>query len=167
MRRLMVLLAVVAVGGTALSSAQAAGPIRVPESFPDPVIRPAGKVCVFPVELQALDFQVYDLVFPTDPNGDTRIIATGHVVEMITNLATGASVTVNVSGPVFITVHPDGSVSFILAGRSSIDLFPTDIPPGPEVILNSGRLFLELTTSSQFVVSDQMGHLENVCTLLS
>jgi hypothetical protein len=107
-------------------------------------------------------------IFPADANGDVRIIVTGSLVERVTNVDSGKSIAVNVSGPVFVTEHPDGSATLDFGGRSGpIVFFPTDIPAGPRAFINSGRVVVTVTPTDQFILVSQSGHEEDVCAALS
>jgi hypothetical protein len=134
---------------------------------------PAGKVCPFPVQLETVvDNENAPVVFP-EANGDVRVIVTGRYVARLTNLENGNSLVVNASGPAFLTIHPDGSFDGVFAGRSLIDLFPSDIPAGPVLLVNSGRLIIETVLGGEHIgglqtnLQAQVGHLEDLCTVLA
>jgi hypothetical protein len=127
----------------------------------------AGLVCSFPLRSQPLVNEAVATIFPPEENGDQRVILTGHLIVEYTNLDTGKSKVYNLSGPGILQVHPDGSVTFELLGRSSVDILPTDIPPGPLFLVNSGKLVFELTPSGQLILLSQTGHVQDVCAELS
>jgi hypothetical protein len=160
-------------GGSPFSSATAAtavgdsgaGPIRVPETLPPPtLLRP---LCGFPVLLTTLVDREVDTIFPVDANGDQRVIVTGYYLAQYANLATGKTLTTNVSGPLFFTFHPDGTITAVLVGLSQYDLIPTDTPPGPAILTNAGRVVIPVFVNSHFIVDSQTGHLQDLCALLS
>jgi hypothetical protein len=171
MLRLISLLAVLAVAGATAATGfadSASGPIRVPVSFGPPVFRAAGEICSFPVEIAAVENREVATIFPTDANGDTRVIVTGYLLMQFTNLDTGKTFTTNVSGPGSITFHSDGTATVVLVGRSWTEQIPGsgDIPPGPANLLNAGRLILNSTATNHTIV-DQQGRLQDVCALLT
>jgi hypothetical protein len=65
---------------------------------------------------------------------DGRIFVNGKLFVRITNLDTGESLDVNVSGPAHITLVSERS-----AGRGIFLLFPQDVG-GPGLILTTGRV---------------------------
>jgi hypothetical protein len=164
----IVFAAIVSLAGVFVSAAFGEGPTRESVSSAGLVrTYPAGKACPFAVQDEILIDNSYALFFPVDVNGDTRVIVTGHIVTRITNLDNGKSVIENVSGPTFLTFHPDGSFDAVLAGRAFIQLYPTDSPAGPIALLNSGRLVVTLTAPSQLILHNQIGRDQNVCTILA
>lgn len=105
--------------------------------------------------------------YPAQKNGDIRQIITGRLIVRRTNLDTGKSIVVNASGPVKLTIHPDGSLTGVLTGPSVITFFPTDVPAGPATYLNKGREVLTLTTSGQTILVSRHGHQRDLCAALS
>jgi hypothetical protein len=65
--------------------------------------------CGFPVRVQYAGHET-TLAFAPDGNGTTRFFVGGPVVATLTNLATGASLRVNISGPRSFDTAPDGSI---------------------------------------------------------
>jgi hypothetical protein len=150
---------------TTLISAQ--GPTRSPVNN-QPFTVAAGQGCNFPLHGEPLIDQEVTKTFPPESNGDVKVIITGRLVFELTNLDTGKSLVVNISGPVTAVFHPDGSVRADFGGLSGpIVFFPTDIPPGPKAFINSGRLVVDITPSGQLILVSQSGHEEDVCAALS
>jgi hypothetical protein len=83
---------------------------------------------------------------------DGRQQTTGQLTVRLTNIATGKSIDVNVSGPVTYTPNPDGSFTAVFRGRSLI--FPNDpnAPPPQQHIfwVASGRVVM--TVSGDFAI---------------
>jgi hypothetical protein len=94
--------------------------------------------CAFDVDLQVLVNKEFITTF-----SDGRQLITGRLVVRLTNVETGKSIDLNISGPVFITPHEDGSVTFELSGRSLVFL------PG----------LLELTSGSAVLEIDPAGNV--------
>lgn len=65
--------------------------------------------CGFPVRVQYEGHLTF-LTFDANGTGTTRLFVGGTVVATLTNLATGASLRVNISGPLFEDTAPDGSI---------------------------------------------------------
>jgi hypothetical protein len=142
-------------------------PTRTPFNN-QPFTEAAGLACDFPLHGEPLIDQEVVTTFPPDANGDVKQTITGRLVFELSNLDTGKSLVVNVSGPAFAVFHPDGSIRADFGGRSGpIVFFPTDIPPGPKAFINSGRVVVDITPTGQFILVSQSGHEEDVCTALS
>ena len=95
--------------------------------------------CAFDVDLQVLVNKEFITTF-----SDGRQLITGRLVVRLTNVATGKSIDLNISGPGFITPHADGSVTFELSGRSLVFL------PGL-LELTSGPVVLEIDPAGNVV----------------
>lgn len=129
MRRLIMLalgLAIVSVPSTA----SAGKPVK--EFFPsDPVT--VEDVCNFPVLLDPIINQEYGKSFFDEEGTLERQIVTGRYVVEVTNLDSGESMTVNVSGPVFFT-FTDDTLTVRLTGRSLLFFLPGDLTSGESYI---------------------------------
>jgi hypothetical protein len=85
----------------------AARPDRAPSPSPDGIV---DETCGFPIEVRfPTDRGVMTTFFDRDGNV-TRIQVTGHLVATLTNIETGESVTVNISGPGRL-VFPSGELT--------------------------------------------------------
>jgi hypothetical protein len=104
-------------------------------------------ICSFDVRVTQL---VNEEVTSTFQDG--RQQTTGQLRVRLTNIATGKSIDVNVSGPVTYTPNPDGSFTAVFRGRSLI--FPNDpnAPPAQQHIfwVASGRVVM--TVSGDFAI---------------
>jgi hypothetical protein len=89
--------------------------------------------CAFDVDLQVLANKEFITTF-----------SDGRQLIRLTNVDTGKSIDLNISGPVFITPHADGSVTFELSGRSLVFL------PGL-LELTSGPAVLEIDPAGNVV----------------
>jgi hypothetical protein len=98
---------------------------------------PAGVVCSFELVGEPVINNEFVTTFPARPNGDVIHLTMGRLVERLTNVETGESITLNISGPVQLTFHPDGTGTTELLGRSVVFLFPVN--GGPSTFINSGR----------------------------
>jgi hypothetical protein len=151
------------------SIASASGmPTRAP--LPDSVNTSdlaAGLACSFEVASHPLINNEFTTTFPAEANGDVVVLITGRLVERITNVSTGKSITVNISGPEIVVLHSDGSVTLTALGSSFLILFPTDITPGPAFLINSGRYVATFSAGGQETVLSQSGTQFDVCAALS
>jgi hypothetical protein len=147
-------------------SIPAQGPIIVPVEA-EPFTFEAGSACTFPVRQEPLLNKEVAKIFPPEENGDQRVIITGSIFVELTNLDTGKSKIYNISGPGIFVFHPDGSISIDILGRSSINLLPTSIPPGPQFFVNSGRAVVEIRPDGLFTIVKLSGNQEDICAALS
>jgi hypothetical protein len=152
MRRLPVLLGLIALAAPFASPASAAKPTREPLHIDNLVI---SDVCAFTVTRTVL---VNKSFITTYSNGDARI--TGIFKQRLTNLSTGESVDLTSPGPVLLDFHSDGSLT-------EIDYGPQfERPPG-QLLLTTGRVRWEFDENGDFVSYTQLsGSTRDVCTVL-
>jgi hypothetical protein len=136
-------------------------PDRLPIPSADLSI-PAG-ACPFPVSFHVLENNEYTIDFFDDDGNKVRTIIQGQVVLEITNLATGASVIRNVSGPGTITY---ADLMFVGRGSQLFFFFPGDLGPGTpgSMFINRGRV-VEYLGEPRKIIS-QTGVQENLCATL-
>jgi hypothetical protein len=128
---------------------------------------PAGLVCSFELAVDVVANNEVATTFPAKPNGDVVVLITGRLVNRITNVETGESITVNVSGPLRITFHPDGSATTENEGRTLVFLFPFSIPAGPRTFINSGRVVFTFAPGGPPTLVTLTGQQEDICAALS
>lgn len=127
---------------------------------------PAGTVCTFELLGEPVSNNGTATIFPPAANGDVEVQITGTYVERLINAGTGRSITENLSGPLLITSHADGSATLVLRGRTQLFFFPTDLPAGPRAYINSGRAELAIAPDGQEVLVSQSGTQEDICAAL-
>lgn len=134
-----------------------------------PLDLPAG-FCNFPVHLAFPVNREYGTVTTTS-DGSTMIKVTGSLVATITNKNTGATITLNISGPGTNIISPDGTkLQFDLLGVSLF--FVTN---GPQFGLPSGLVetsgpitgTLDLGTSAIISLTNRPHLLLDVCAALA
>jgi hypothetical protein len=127
--------------------------------------------CPFTVHVQGLVArQVETDTFDASANL-VRSDFQGHLVERITNVDTGQSVTFNDSGPATVTPNADGSITIVLRGRS-ITGDQGLITGHPFLTFNAGRVVIRAVPNSQtgfldFISVTRTGRSEDICSLLS
>jgi hypothetical protein len=99
-----------------------AAPFTLPASF-----------CGFTIRVSFPVNKGYSKILKTTDGSMTTLI-TGASTVSNTNLSTGKTITVNLSGPEKVTAFPDGSATLRAKGRSAYALSPTDarrfgVPP--------------------------------------
>ena len=149
------------------SAALADKPTREALPAPEPLAFAAGEVCAFPVRIEAVDSKNKAVTF-TDEDGDpVRQIITGTLRMRVTNLATGESLVVNVSGPGFLTFTADGLATVTLGGRGLLFLRAgIDVPPAG-VFLVSGRLVLAIGPEGEVTeIVGRTGQMQDLCAAL-
>jgi hypothetical protein len=132
----------------------ATGPTRTALPAPDFLI--VSDSCSFAVRIDFTRNSEYIILF-RDANGDpSSAIITGALTQRFTNLTTGKSILVNASGPGFLTTQPDGSVTLVLGGRSTV------FTPG-KMFLNAGRIEFDASGN----VTNITGKSTDLCAALS
>jgi hypothetical protein len=125
-RPLLFVSAVAFVAIFAGSAAHGAQPIREPLVIEDADF---DNLCKFPVRIEITANKEYVKFF-----SDGRLLVNGKLFVRITNLDTGKSMDVNISGPANVTPTSERNM-----GRGILLLFPEDAG-GPGLFLNTGRL---------------------------
>jgi len=137
-------------------------PTREPV-FAGPFEVPAGLICSFAVAGEFVVNKEFATIFPPEPNGDVVVLITGSLVQRLTNIASGKSITVNISGPGQLTFHADGSLTVESFDRSSNF---RNVEDGG-LFLFSGRLVLEIAPNGAATFASMSGHEEDLCAALS
>jgi hypothetical protein len=142
-------------------SARAAAPFRLSL---DPVhdTQAAGVVCPFAVSVDSVSINETLTVLE---NG--RVFVTGLSVERVTNLDSGTSVVVNVSGP-FTLTDADGVQTFVARGRNLWGFHLGDLGAGESgaLLLTTGLATLTASPSGLTFTHD-VGTTENLCVTLA
>ena len=161
MRRLLLSLAVLALLVMPASSVFAAKPDRQPSSLPPFIDFAAGELCPFATRVEFFVNRQTDKFF-FNSNGDlVRIISTGSLrARLTTPDDPDAVLEANISGPVHVRFHADGSQTVILSGRSG-----SPYPPG-QLSLVSGRSIVEFDADGNFVSVTNIGHVTDPCAQL-
>ena len=136
-----------------------AAPTRVepPSTLPEPFLLPAG-TCPFPVQVTFLADKEKTTTFSDKDGNQVRSIQTGTLKVQLTNLDTGQTLNLNISGPQ--VSYPDGTS---ITRGPWLFFFPPDNTQGQEagLILIHGRT--EYTADSFSVLS---GNVQDVCAAL-
>src|SRR5688500_66184 len=139
-------------------------PTRSPLPPAEDFEAPAGLWCSFGVFVHDIVNNQVVKTFPPEPNGDIVQLITGNYVTSVTNTSTGKSITVNISGPGRITIHPDGSATLEATGR----WFLAEIENAPATaFISSGRVVISIAPDGLPTLVSQSGKLEDICALLS
>jgi hypothetical protein len=104
-----------------------------------------------------------------DASGNTvRFISAGKGADLtLTNLATGATLTLRANGSVEKTaLNPDGGFTSMVMGHNVIIFFPTDIPPGPSTTLYVGRVTYSVDPSGVWTLLSTAGDSTDLCAEL-
>jgi hypothetical protein len=150
----------------AASPAGATAPTRTVVEIPRHLTFHAGQQCSFPIRLTFVDNTFTATVF-RDADGDpVREIDSGHLYVRVTNLATGESVSYNISGPTLIRYHDDGSQTLVAVGPGLFSLFPRDVG-GPDLIRTVSRVVYQRAPSGHIASISPTTEPVDVCQLLS
>ena len=163
MKRILAILAT-AIGFVMLAPPVGAEPptqvtIPIPEDF----VR--DDLCAFPVEFHYLQWR---RMATTHENGTGTLttIENGVAKVRLTNLDSGESLDLNISGPGKLRVFPDGSFVFNGSGPW---LF-SDVPPGlglPPLFWSSGRFQVNADTQGNLVSFEPPRRLVDLCPALA
>jgi hypothetical protein len=137
---------------TAATAALAAPPTREPILVEDFVVE---NVCSFPVLIEATANKEFVTFFD-----DGRILVTGKLFARLTNVETGKSLELNISGPLTITETE------VLRGRGLLIFFPEDAD-GPGLLLTSGRVVLIRGEDGFIANATYKGRTVDVCAALA
>jgi hypothetical protein len=167
MRRPATLLAAAVVAAALIlavaAPASADKPLREPLPSEDFVISGS---CDFDVLVHNVENKEFIKTYFDDDGNPTRQIINGRLVSELTNLETRESIVYNISGPGVITFLEDGSVDFVLRGRSLLWFLPGEVEDLPLLFVNSGQVTLHIDPEGNIVV-EQVGHVEDVCAALA
>jgi hypothetical protein len=149
------------------SGASADKPIKEPVP-PSPVVfEGASAVCSFPVQVTYTAFKNFSITH-LDKNGAIRWIGgAGRIVERITNLTNGKSVTLNASGPGKLTFNEDGSATLNGGGPWIVGYFAGDNPP-LALILYRGHIVLNISPEGVLTLVSYVGAPpQDVCAMIA
>jgi hypothetical protein len=167
---LAILCTVLVVGLGFTSVATADPPTREPLELPtDPFILTdtlGNDPCGFPVLLEITVNKEVVTTFMRR-SGVTSIHTTGTLKVALTNTETGKSLQRNISGPILVTVNPDGSLTQIGVGLSLWVFDPGVAPELPRLALTSGRTESILGPGTAFRFISLQGTYEDICAALA
>ena len=164
MKRILFVLATAI--GFALMIGAAAGakpPTRLPLPIPDDGVR--ADLCSFPVEFHYLQWGRKAKIHE-HADGTVVTVETGVAKVRLTNLESGESLDLNISGPGKLEVKPDGS--FVFTGNGPW-LF-SDVPPQlglPPFFLTKGHFEVRADADGNFVSFERVGRLVDLCAELA
>ena len=141
------------------STAFAAGkPERLYAPLPQPLV--VSGSCAFDVDVTVIRNNEYTTNF-YDANGNlVRQLVNGALVVALTNLQNGHSITVNVSGPGYLTFNADGTILQKTEGQSAL-FFPGAF------WLTSGRFDVLFSPGADPVLVRSSGNRQDVCAMLA
>ena len=126
--------------------------------------------CGFKVRVTPVVNKEYTKILKT-ADGSMTFLFTGAFKASFTNLQTGKTITENESGPGKATIHSDGSITEVHAGRNGpFILTPADATRFglPTVSVTAGRLAFSVAASGVLTSLSLHGHvLVDICAALS
>lgn len=158
-------------GCAAVASAACLGLVG-PASASDPptftVDLPAGFACDFDLRVEGFGETKPLRTMPVK-DGIERTLLAGKGTDLdFTNLATGATYSLQANGSVTrTTTFADGSQELELAGHNVVILFPTDNPPGPSTVLYTGRVLISVDANAAWTLTQTSGGTVDICAALS
>ena len=142
----------------AAATASADPPPRTSTSLPDDNIDPA---CGFDVLVDYLESNFVSKTF-SNPASPVVEIDTGVAKMQLTNLETGKTIAVNISGPQVVKVFSDGTVVFSDVGPWLFN----EVPGLPGIFLSEGRVTIAIDAAGN-VTSDGNGRIVDLCAALA
>lgn len=164
----------IGLAATALTVAGAATPASASAPHPwqpfrsEPFTTAAGDQCPFAVQGDIVKDHELVRTLQANPDGSPKEQEfVGALIIRFTNLATGASVTRNLTGTAFFFTEPDGTVRGEGRGHINIGVHSvnTDPPPGEYVLTGKYDFVLNPDRTRDFHV--QGGNVENLCETLA
>jgi hypothetical protein len=136
-------------------------PLKEPLPPPEDAVHPAGLVCPFPLGEEVLSNRGKSITFS---NGSQLV--TGTLKERLTNLDTGESIDVNVSGPGTFTV--EGDVLHVVGRGAWLLLAAADEPGGPGALFIHGHIRFDVDLLTGAPTSLQVrGTTRDLCDVLA
>jgi hypothetical protein len=153
MKRLQWVYAAVALGALGLAgTASATKPYKERQAV-GPLTFAAGEACSFPVLIQPTAHDVVNVfVF-----SDGEFFASGPQVATATNLESGKSVKVNISGTLSFVPHGDGSATLTFTGHTLLE----------GGVLVNGRLVYQFDANGNLTSSSTVGKQTDLCAKLA
>jgi hypothetical protein len=141
-------------------TATADKPLKEPLPPPEDAVHPAGLVCPFPLGEEVLSNRGKSITF-----SDGSQLVTGTLKERLTNLDTGESIVVNISGPGTFTV--EGDVLHVFGRGAWLLLATADEPGGPGALFIHGhiRFDVDLLTGAPSNLQVR-GSMRDLCEVL-
>ncbi len=128
----------------------------------------AGRVCTFEFDAAPVSNNQYLTTYPADANGDIRMSVNGVLKERVTNVGTGKSIILNVSGPSTEIVHPDQTADLTLDGSVMVSYNARFNPRGPATYVYTGHTVLSISDDGVLtLVSTTDKKPFDVCAALS
>jgi hypothetical protein len=141
-------------------------PVPLPD--PNPIVLPAAQYCGdFTVNVTVTDFNQYIVRSTTAPNGTVTMRITGRARAIVTNVATGASVSYNISGPGTLVFNSDGSFSGDVAGPNLLwTTLANSFPGVPTISYTTGHVTFAVAPSGLTTSYSLAGARTDVCAVL-
>jgi hypothetical protein len=157
-RRALFLALTVVVALCATAVASASPPTRTPVPPLDDVTVTG---CGFDVLVETVVWNVVATTFHNDASPVVEIV-TGVAKVQFTNLDTGETIAVNISGPLVVKAFGDGSVVLAQEGP----WFHIDVPGLPAIFLTEGRVTITIDAAGNVTI-DGNGRLVDLCAALA
>jgi hypothetical protein len=127
-----------------------------------------GRVCTFEFDAAPVQNNQYLTTYPADANGDIRQSVNGALKERVTNVGTGKSLILNISGPSTEIFHTDGTADLTLEGSVMVSYNARFNPRGPATFVYTGHTVLSVSDDGVLtLVSTTDKKPFDVCAALS
>jgi hypothetical protein len=151
--------------GIGVSTAAAGGPdhSKVPGFT---ATFPAGEVCRFTTTWDVAETNVNQLVFPVDSNGDQLVRTSGHGLTVVTNAATGRSITLSGGFRQDLIFRADGTIDVWINGTVLAAAGVADLG-GPSMWWFRGHLHDVLDATFTRTAHSFKGNATDICAALT
>ena len=162
MRRRVLILSALFLALAIAPAATAGKPTReVFPASPDAVL----DLCGFPVLDHEEGFFVFESFYDEQGNLVRQIGTAPGLRETLTNLDTGKTVVLNIEGPGFLDLNPDGSGTFTGTGPYLFLVHPATLTPG--LFYTTGRFVITFDANGQRTSFKMVGPITDVCAQLA
>lgn len=162
MRRRVLILSALFLALAIAPAATASQPTReVLPAFPDVVL----DLCGFPVLDHEEGFFVFESFYDEQGNLVRQIGTAPGLRETLTNLDTGKTIVLNIPGPSFLELNPDGSGSFTGTGPYLFYFHPATLTPG--LFYTTGRFVSTFDANGHRTSFESVGPIIDLCAELA
>lgn len=134
------------------------GTLGLPRPFP----------CRFDVRLDLVNNETLTSYF--DDNGQlVKRVISGSSFGTFTNLSSGKTINVNLSGPAQIDINPDGSRTISADGAQGfvVPLLGLGVDPLTQFAVGSGHVVYSISPTTGITLVSKVGGFQDVCPMLS
>lgn len=125
-------------------------------------------LCGFDVRLDLMNNETLTSFFGNDGNLVKQVVS-GSSFGKFTNLSSGKTIDVNLSGPAQFTFNSDGSITITADGPQgfAVPLLGLGLVPLTQFSVGSGRVIYNISRAAGITLVSRVGSFQDVCPMLS